>query len=55
MQALYQLCRSEPKVWHELPEGTHNDTVAEPSYFQAIDDFIRVYITPYKGRRRNES
>ena len=51
MRALFEMCRSEPKIWHELAEGTHNDTVAEPGYFQAIDDFLRNYISPRKGMR----
>ncbi|KAF1987724.1 alpha/beta-hydrolase [Aulographum hederae CBS 113979] len=43
MKQLFEICKC-PKVWHELPEGTHNDTVAEPSYFFYIQDFLREYV-----------
>jgi hypothetical protein len=43
MSKLFQICKA-PKVWKELPNGTHNDTVAEPHYFQYIDDFLREYV-----------
>ncbi|KAK5009081.1 bem46 protein, variant, partial [Cryomyces antarcticus] len=33
MKQLYDVCRAEPKIWKELPNGSHNDTVAEPGYF----------------------
>lgn len=44
MAQLYKLCRSEPKVWKELPNGTHNDTVAEPGYFTYIQQFILEHV-----------
>jgi hypothetical protein len=40
MKALYELCRAKTKIWKEFPDGSHNDTVAEEGYFDAIDDFI---------------
>jgi|TARA_R110002003_G_scaffold97_32_gene7996 fermentation-respiration switch protein FrsA (DUF1100 family) len=43
MRRLFQICKA-PKVWKELPNGTHNDTVAEPLYFQYIEDFLREYV-----------
>jgi hypothetical protein len=45
MSRLFQVCKA-PKVWRELPNGTHNDTVAESQYFQFIDDFLREYVDP---------
>ncbi|KAF1838641.1 alpha/beta-hydrolase [Decorospora gaudefroyi] len=39
MTRLFQVCKA-PKVWKELPNGSHNDTVAEPRYFQYIEDFL---------------
>ncbi|OAL06787.1 alpha/beta-hydrolase [Phaeosphaeriaceae sp. SRC1lsM3a] len=45
MSRLFQVCKA-PKVWRELPNGSHNDTVAEPQYFQFIDDFLREYVDP---------
>ncbi|KAF2683436.1 BEM46 family protein-like protein [Lentithecium fluviatile CBS 122367] len=44
MAKLFQLCRSEPKVWRELPNGSHNDTVAEPGYFLYIESFLSDHI-----------
>ncbi|KAF2262497.1 BEM46 family protein-like protein [Lojkania enalia] len=44
MVQLYRICRSEPKIWKEFPNGSHNDTVAEPGYFAYIDDFISQYV-----------
>lgn len=43
MSRLFQVCRS-PKVWKELANGSHNDTVAEPGYFQYIDEFLGEYV-----------
>lgn len=43
MSKLFHTCKA-PKVWKELPNGSHNDTVAEPHYFQYIDDFLRKYV-----------
>jgi hypothetical protein len=40
MEDLYSLSQSEKKVWKTMPNGTHNDTVAEPSYFKYVFDFI---------------
>lgn len=39
MARLYHICKA-PKTWREFPRGSHNDTVAEPGYFQYIDDFL---------------
>jgi hypothetical protein len=44
MSQLFQLCRSQPKIWKEFPNGTHNDTVAEPGYFNHIDSFIEEHV-----------
>lgn len=43
MARLFQVCKTT-KVWRELPNGSHNDTVGEPRYFQYIDDFLREYV-----------
>lgn len=40
MSQLYDLCRSSTKVWRELPSGGHNDSVAEPSYFDYVQSFV---------------
>ncbi|KAK7180577.1 hypothetical protein DPSP01_006411 [Paraphaeosphaeria sporulosa] len=44
MSKLYQVCRSTPKVWRELPNGTHNDSVSEPGYFAYIDEFLSEHV-----------
>ncbi|KAF2842954.1 BEM46 family protein-like protein [Patellaria atrata CBS 101060] len=44
MRKLYSICRAPVKIWKDFPEGTHNDTVAEPGYFYAIDDFLRNHV-----------
>ena len=44
MKELYNLCRAEKKIWKEMPNGHHNDTVAEPFYFNYIADFINQYV-----------
>lgn len=49
MAQLYKICRSEPKVWRELPNGTHNDTVAEPGYFTYIQHFILEHVVAKSG------
>ncbi|KAL5121786.1 bem46 protein, variant [Pleosporales sp. CAS-2024a] len=43
MSRLFQVCKA-PKVWREFPNGSHNDTVAEPAYFQYIEDFLREFV-----------
>ncbi|KAL7774774.1 hypothetical protein CFE70_005688 [Pyrenophora teres f. teres 0-1] len=43
MTRLFEVCKA-PKVWRELPNGSHNDTVAEPRYFQYIEEFLTEYV-----------
>ena len=40
MTELFTLCKAHTKVWRTLPNGAHNDTVAEPGYFEHILNFI---------------
>ena len=44
MKQLFRLCKAKTMVWKELPYGDHNNTVAEPGYFNYIDEFIAKYI-----------
>ena len=44
MKELFELCRSKVKIWKSFANGTHNETVAEPGYFEAIDDFIKTHV-----------
>lgn len=48
MKELFKLSRAKTLVWKEFPYGDHNSTVAEPGYFNHIDDFIgrHVVATP---------
>jgi abhydrolase domain-containing protein 13 len=40
MKTLYDICKVERKLWETFPNGHHNDTVAEPGYFDAIWAFV---------------
>ncbi|KAL1871529.1 bem46 protein, variant [Paecilomyces lecythidis] len=40
MTQLFNLCQSNRKVWRALPNGQHNDSVAEPGYFDYIHSFL---------------
>jgi len=40
MKGLYDGSRAHVKIWKDFPGGQHNDTVAEPHYFEYIADFI---------------
>ena len=40
MTELFSICRAETKIWKDISNGSHNDTVAEPHYFNYIADFI---------------
>ena len=44
MKHLFEVCQAKIKVWKEFPDGTHNDTVAEPGYFECIEKFIREHV-----------
>jgi hypothetical protein len=43
MTRLFEVCKA-PKVWKALPNGSHNDTVTEPRYFQYIDEFLCEFV-----------
>ncbi|MCJ1319420.1 Alpha/beta hydrolase domain-containing protein 13 [Xylographa vitiligo] len=45
MKELFALCRVEAKTWRDIPNGTHNNSVAEPFYFDYIVDFINDLLT----------
>lgn len=40
MAQLFAVCKSESKTWRTLPNGGHNDSVAEPGYFEHIHSFV---------------
>lgn len=41
MRRLYDICQSPTKIWHPLPGGDHNNSVAAPGYFDAIASFVK--------------
>lgn len=45
MAQLFSMCQSKRKVWKEFPDGTHNDTVAQPGYMNDVFDFITEVMT----------
>lgn len=44
MKRLYDVCRSDVKVFVPLPDGTHNESVMEPGYFEAFEEFVDEHI-----------
>jgi len=40
MKTLFEICRAK-KVWRELPDGNHNETVEQDGYFDFIYDFMQ--------------
>ena len=40
MSQLYKVCNAKTKIWKDLPNGKHNDSILEPGYFDYIADFI---------------
>ncbi|OAX77154.1 hypothetical protein ACJ72_08551 [Emergomyces africanus] len=40
MAQLFDICEASTKVWRAFPNGQHNDTVAEPGYFDHIYSFV---------------
>lgn len=48
MTQLYAICNSNRKIWRTLPNGGHNDSVAEPGYFEHILEFITEEVTTDK-------
>lgn len=54
MAQLFNVSRAREKVWREFPNGSHNDTVVEPGYFDYIDEFIRKVVISRKGYSAGE-
>lgn len=44
MKELFRLSKAKNVVWKELPYGDHNNTVAEPGYFNFIDEFLKKHV-----------
>lgn len=44
MRRLYDISTASTKIWRELPDGDHNNTVAAPDYFQFISDFLEKHL-----------
>lgn len=45
MKSLYAICQSKQKIWREFPNGSHNDTVAEPNFFNHIMEYVHCVLT----------
>ncbi|KAL8731540.1 MAG: hypothetical protein Q9166_003386 [cf. Caloplaca sp. 2 TL-2023] len=41
MKQLYSICKAPQKIWRDFPNGMHNDTVAEPYFFDYIVRFVQ--------------
>ncbi|KAL8947674.1 MAG: hypothetical protein Q9222_006070 [Ikaeria aurantiellina] len=41
MKELYSRCRTKRKVWRDFPNGAHNETIAEPYFFDYVVQFVR--------------
>jgi hypothetical protein len=55
MKSLYKLCQCDDKVWVEFSDGTHNDTVAQEGYFQAMSDFILHYVLKLEKKPQRQA
>ena len=42
MKELYAVCKAKRKTWKEMPKGSHNDTVAEPLFFNHVIEFVNL-------------
>jgi len=40
MKQLYAVCKAKRKIWKEMPNGSHNETVTEPYFFNYVFDFV---------------
>ena len=41
MKELYSICQVEKKIWRDFENGRHNETIAEPGFFDCIVQFVR--------------
>lgn len=48
MQQLYSICKAPKKIWRVFPNGMHNDTIAEPYFF----DFVLEYVQDVLGGQK---
>ena len=46
MTQLFAISKSNRKIWRTLPHGGHNDSVAEPGYFEHILSFVTEEVLP---------
>jgi abhydrolase domain-containing protein 13 len=52
MKSLYDICKLDRKIWRDFPNGHHNDTVAEPGYFDAIWAFLNEVVLSGRSNSR---
>ncbi|KAI4241897.1 MAG: hypothetical protein L6R40_004296 [Gallowayella cf. fulva] len=41
MKQLFSICKAPKKIWRDFPNGMHNDTIAEPYFFDYIFQFVQ--------------
>lgn len=51
MDALYERCRSDIKVWKHFADGTHNDTCVKPKYFESIGEFLLAHVVTLVNKK----
>lgn len=40
MTQLYAVSKAKRKIWKEMPNGSHNETVTEPYFFNHVFEFV---------------
>lgn len=55
MRTLHDLCSLKRKSWQAFPNGDHNSTVSEPSYFDAIWEFLSESVLKESDKQRGVS
>ncbi|KAK6509088.1 hypothetical protein TWF481_003851 [Arthrobotrys musiformis] len=48
MRRLHAISKAPVKVWRDFPNGSHNDSVMEPGYFEHVNDFINDEVMRHK-------
>ncbi|KAG9298761.1 hypothetical protein G9A89_012829 [Geosiphon pyriformis] len=55
MRKLYELSETRAvKEWKEFPSGTHNDTIIQPGYFEAIGEFLENQVISRNNSRQGD-
>lgn len=46
MDKIYELLKTEDKIFYKFPNSVHNDTVIQPAYWEKIHAFIKDQVNP---------